>query len=597
MRTLITTAIILAALPAASHAQAAIATHDNTTPAGTIRGESLIVRLYAGSGTWRPEGDAGPAITVQAFGEEGRGLLVPGPLVRVRTGTTIDVSIRNSLDVPLELHGFATRPIASEQPVVIAPSETKRVTFAAGSAGTYHYWATTNGTSIRRRFNIDSQLSGAFIVDEPGALPDRVFVTTVWSETEDVIGVDRVNFVINGRAWPHTSRLIYDADDIVRWRVINLSNQPHPMHLHGFYFTVQAVGNGLTEEPMAPSSERRAVTELVRPGGTMQMSWIAERPGNWLFHCHIAEHMAPHLSVGGSTTHRSGNHSGDGNGMGGMVIGVTIRPRGNTLRAVPPSPARRLALTMKTVPERFGRETGFGFALDGSEKAITPGPPLVLARGEPVHITLVNELPEATAIHWHGIELESYFDGVPGFSGSAGSITPSIPPNGRFDVRFTPPRSGTFIYHTHSHDSLALQKGLYGALIVIEPGQRYDPETDHVLILGANGGERGTANEADEALLNGERSPSIALKAGVPNRLRLINITADRPGLTFTVMRGSEMARWKALAKDGSDLPDSQRAISPARQQVAVGETYDFELTPTPDSVPLTCRAAALENC
>jgi hypothetical protein len=134
---------------------------------------------------------------------------------------------------------------------------------------------------------------------------------------------------------------------------------------------------------------------------------------------------------------------------------------------------------------------------------------------------------------------------------------------------------------------------LYGALIVVEPGQRYDPETDHVLILGANGEERGTAHESDEALLNGELSPTIALKAGVPNRLRLINITADRPGLTFTVMSGTAVARWKALAKDGADLPESQRAIAPARQQVTVGETYDFELVPTPDvsSIDVSRRA------
>jgi len=501
-------------------------------------------------------------------------------------GTTIEASIRNSLDVPLELHGFGTRPIASEQSVLIPPSQTRRLTFTAGSSGTYHYWATTTrATSILRRFNIDSQLSGAFIVDEPEAAQDGIFVITLWSEKEKFIGLkpsDRINFLFNGRAWPHTSRLTYEVGDTVRWRVINLSNQPHPMHLHGFFFTVMAVGNGLTDERLAPSSARRVVTELVRPGTTMQMSWIAERPGNWLFHCHIAEHMAPHLSVAG-TVDRLGDHADQGNGMGGMVIGVTIGSRQDPSPAAPPSPLRSFMLTMKTVPERFGRETGFGFALDSGDRAITPGPILVLTRGEPVQITLVNELPEATAIHWHGIEIDSYFDGVPGYSGSSGSITPSIAPNGRFDVRFTPPRSGTFIYHTHSDDSGALSKGLYGALIVVEPGQRYDPETDHVLILGVNGSERGAAGENDEVLLNGELSPSIALKPGVPNRLRLINITANRPGLTFAVMRQNEVANWKILAKDGSDLAEGQRSIGPASQQVAVGETYDFELTPTVD--------------
>src|SRR3712207_7271016 len=46
----------------------------------------------------------------------------------------------------------------------------------------------------------------------------------------------RSGFTINGRAWPHTERLRYDIGDPVRWRIINLSTQVHPMHLHGFYF-------------------------------------------------------------------------------------------------------------------------------------------------------------------------------------------------------------------------------------------------------------------------------------------------------------------------------------------------------------------------
>jgi hypothetical protein len=39
-----------------------------------------------------------------------------------------------------------------------------------------------------------------------------------------------------------------------------------------------------------------------------------------------------------------------------------------------------------------------------------------LVRGEPVHITVLNRRAEPTSIHWHGIELDSYFDGVSGRS-------------------------------------------------------------------------------------------------------------------------------------------------------------------------------------
>ncbi|MGH8490988.1 MAG: multicopper oxidase domain-containing protein [Gammaproteobacteria bacterium] len=50
----------------------------------------------------------------------------------------------------------------------------------------------------------------------------------------------RFTFLINGLSWPHTERLTYSVGQQVRWRVINLSTQPHPMQLHGFYFDVES---------------------------------------------------------------------------------------------------------------------------------------------------------------------------------------------------------------------------------------------------------------------------------------------------------------------------------------------------------------------
>jgi manganese oxidase len=77
------------------------------------------------------------------------------------------------------------------------------------------------------------------------------------------------------------------------------------------------------------------------------------------------------------------------------------------------------------------------------------GPPIVLTRDQPVEIEVVNKLKDSTAIHWHGIELESYYDGVAGWSGEGTQITPPIAPGTSFVARMTPPRAGTFIYHTH----------------------------------------------------------------------------------------------------------------------------------------------------
>ena len=128
--------------------------------------------------------------------------------------------------------------------------------------------------------------------------------------------------------------------------------------------------------------------------------------------------------------------------------------------------------------------------------ASAPGPAIVLRRGEPVEITVVNRLGEATALHWHGIELDSYYDGVHGWSGGGQRLAPLIEPDRSFVVRFTPPRSGTFMYHTHLHDERQLPLGLYGPMIVVEPGETFDPATDHVLIVARKRPRSGGAERA-----------------------------------------------------------------------------------------------------
>lgn len=41
------------------------------------------------------------------------------------------------------------------------------------------------------------------------------------------------------------------------------------------------------------------------------------------------------------------------------------------------------------------------------------------------------------------------------------------------------------------------------------------------------------------------------------------------------------VVNWRPVAKDGFDLPGAMQAPRPARQIISMGETYDFEFTPT----------------
>jgi FtsP/CotA-like multicopper oxidase with cupredoxin domain len=237
-----------------------------------------------------------------------------------------------------------------------------------------------------------------------------------------------------------------------------------------------------------------------------------------------------------------------------------------------------------------GTEPSFGFLVSGDgiasvpDRVSTPGPALVLRRNEPVEITVVNHLGESTAVHWHGMELESIYDGVHGWSGIDRRVAPMIEPEGSFVVRFTPPRTGTFIYHTHLHDQRQLPLGLYGPLIVVDPAETFDPETDHVFIVARSGLDPAVPDvlvSQTPVVVNGAPAPECVWKAGTRHRVRLINIT---PGDIFSVSLQSSQGPvpWTPLTKDGAPLPASARHPVPARQTIAVGETYDFEVDVEP---------------
>jgi FtsP/CotA-like multicopper oxidase with cupredoxin domain len=204
-----------------------------------------------------------------------------------------------------------------------------------------------------------------------------------------------------------------------------------------------------------------------------------------------------------------------------------------------------------------------------------PGPTLVLTRNQPVAIHITNRLDEATSVHWHGIELESYYDGFPGWGGNGPKVTPMIKPRESFDAMFAPPRAGTFMYHTHMNDLSQLSAGLYGALIVLPEGTKFQSETDKVLLLSRNG-----KRKDGELLLNGStQPPPLELHAGTRYRLRFIDILANN-SIVIKAIQDGKTVEWIPIAKDGADLASAQSVATPASFTIAPGETYDFTFTP-----------------
>ncbi len=577
-------------LPIPTDTVAGILTNDNRSPAGVLRDGVLSLALEAREGIWHPEEADGPGLQIQAFAEKGHSPQIPGPLIRVPEGTEIHVTVRNAIpDAKLAVHGLHSRPGEGDESIEVLPGTIREIHFKAGAPGTYYYWGSTTRIPLTKRSGKDSQLSGALVVDPAGGKQDsddRVFVVGWWSPDDPPTSPPRGRhvIVINGKSWPYTERLTYHVGDSVSWRWINASLGNHPMHLHGFYYHVESRGDGERDTIYKDSEQRLVVTELMEPGTTMSVRWSPQREGNWLFHCHVIAHIAPGLRLRAVETQSSiARHSISEHAtqhMAGLVLGIHVLPVNNR-----PSPnrshavrSRKLELIAELQPGRYGKDPGFGFALreagDSRKAAVSiPGPPLVLTRGQPVSITILNRLTEETSVHWHGIELESYYDGIPGWSGNGKHIAPAIPPGGSFAAEFTPPRAGTFIYHTHIDDIRQVSSGLYGPLIVLDPGKSFEPDADRILLLSVQGPSDNTP-----ILLNGSLQPEpIEFHAGQKYRLRLINITPHDPLLKVSLLSKEGLAMWRPIAKDGADLPSVQGTARSAQQLVSVGETYDFE--------------------
>lgn len=562
----------------------AIAANDNRQSAGQLRSGVLTLRLEMRKGIWHPEREDGEAIPVYAFAEPGKPLQVPAPLIRVPQGTVIEIALHNVLTVPATLHGLHQRPGDDRDVVTVAAGATQQVRFVAGVPGTYLYWARTPDGQRGNNRLADAMLGGALVVDAPGTVSeDRVFVLERWN------GATRT--AINGKSWPYTERLTYKVGETVHWRVINASDLSHPMHLHGSHFNLDAVGDGEHYQTFAGAARPLEFTHSAEIGETFEMTWIPHEPGRWLYHCHRLPHMRIPIALDPRDVitlddHEHAHADPDYAGMGGMIVGITVTGPGTETQADVWKSARKLELV---VDERNGDPQFFELALHepgeatpGGRGRVSPGltgPPIVLEQHQPVEITVVNRLKEATSIHWHGIELESYYDGVPGWGGIDNKKTPPVEPGQSFVARMIPSRAGTFMYHTHWHDNVQLTGGVHGPLVVVPRGQTYDPATDKNFLFS-----QGPADPYGAALLlmNGVPQPStMQLRTGTTYRLRFMNITPSVANLRVSLKQTGVPVQWRFISKDAADVPAGDARMRRADQQVSVGETFDFEFQAT----------------
>lgn len=103
-----------------------------------------------------------------------------------------------------------------------------------------------------------------------------------------------IDFLVNGDM--HMNDQPVHVGELQVWEVANTSMMDHPFHLHGFFFQV------LEENGEIPQYKAWKDTYNLKPRSKVKIAWIPDnRPGRWMYHCHILEHheagMMAHFEV------------------------------------------------------------------------------------------------------------------------------------------------------------------------------------------------------------------------------------------------------------------------------------------------------------
>ena len=91
-------------------------------------------------------------------------------------------------------------------------------------------------------------------------------------------------WTINNKSWPDTDPMRVQAGKRYRMVFRNASGDQHPMHLHRHTFEVTRIGK-------KPVSGLRKDVINVMPLDTVEVDFVADNPGDTLFHCHQQLHM------------------------------------------------------------------------------------------------------------------------------------------------------------------------------------------------------------------------------------------------------------------------------------------------------------------
>jgi FtsP/CotA-like multicopper oxidase with cupredoxin domain len=238
----------------------------------TIVNGVKVFDLQAKQAKW----EVSPGVFQDAFTYNGA---VPGPQIEVHRGDHIRIVLENQLPQPtvIHFHGMTVPnamdgvPYITQDPVMPGGSYQYEFT-VRDPPGTYMYHSHFNSTE-----QVSKGLFGAIVIAPNHPKWDEAYT--------QILDDGPLGYTLNGKSFPATSPMTAKLGDLVHIRLANMGEMIHPLHMHGYHFTVLQQDGQVVGKPYVVD------TLMIAPGQTFDVELRANYPGVWAFHCHILSHV------------------------------------------------------------------------------------------------------------------------------------------------------------------------------------------------------------------------------------------------------------------------------------------------------------------
>jgi FtsP/CotA-like multicopper oxidase with cupredoxin domain len=279
------------------------------TPVIVPNGWTLPYRLAGGVKVFHMvaeevEHEFAPGLRASCWGYNGG---VHGPVIEAVEGDRVRIFVTNRLAAPTTVHWHGLilpsgmDGVGGLSQKAILTGETYMYEFTLRQHGTLMYHSHHDEMT-----QMGMGLTGLLVIHPRaprGPRPDRDFALMLHEWKIDV-GTSRPDpnemsdfnvLTINAKAFPGTAPLVARVGERVRIRLGNLSAMDHhPIHLHGYSFTVTETDGGEIPE----AGRWPETTVLVPVGSTRTVEFTAEHAGDWAMHCHMTHHLMNQMGHG-----------------------------------------------------------------------------------------------------------------------------------------------------------------------------------------------------------------------------------------------------------------------------------------------------------